>query len=87
MRRAIEASFQQGVLEVDIPKPQESKPRRVEIKAPARGGLSGRRAPRAQAERPLRSSPGRACGRASCAWLRRCITTPLTIANATATSP
>ena len=33
---AIEASFEQGVLEVHIPKPQESKPRRVEIKAPAK---------------------------------------------------
>jgi HSP20 family protein len=34
---AIEASFDHGVLEVRIPKPEERKPRRIEIKAHANG--------------------------------------------------
>jgi HSP20 family protein len=35
---AISARFERGVLEVRIPKPEERKPRRVEIKAGANGG-------------------------------------------------
>jgi HSP20 family protein len=35
---AVEASFDKGVLEVRIPKPEERKPRRVQIKA---GGANG----------------------------------------------
>jgi HSP20 family protein len=35
---AVEASFDKGVLEVTIPKPEERKPRRVQIKA---GGATG----------------------------------------------
>jgi HSP20 family protein len=38
---AISASFDRGVLEVRIPKPEEHKPRRVEIKAGSTGGNSG----------------------------------------------
>ena len=34
---AIEANFTSGVLEVRIPKPEERKPRRIEIKASANG--------------------------------------------------
>ena len=34
---AIEANFTSGVLEVRIPKPEERKPRRIEIKAQANG--------------------------------------------------
>jgi len=34
---AIEAKFDHGVLEVLIPKPEERKPRRIEIKAHANG--------------------------------------------------
>src|SRR3954447_1991428 len=35
---AIEANFSQGVLEVRIPKPEERKPRRIEIKASQTNG-------------------------------------------------
>jgi HSP20 family protein len=38
---AISASFDRGVLEVRIPKPEEHKPRRVEIKAGSAGGNGG----------------------------------------------
>src|SRR3954454_4895959 len=38
---AIEANFSEGVLEVRIPKPEERKPRRIEIKA-AQGGGNGK---------------------------------------------
>ena len=38
---AISARFENGVLEVSIPKPEERKPRRVEIKAGAHDGNGG----------------------------------------------
>jgi HSP20 family protein len=38
---AVSAAFDKGVLEVRIPKPEERKPRRVEIKAGSNGAIEG----------------------------------------------
>lgn len=47
---AIEASFDKGVLEIRIPKPEERKPRRVEIKAGSQGTIEGQAGERRSAE-------------------------------------
>jgi HSP20 family protein len=46
----IEASFDNGVLEVSIPKPEQSKPRRVQVRAGRGSTIEGKAAPQAGEE-------------------------------------
>ena len=52
----IEAGYEDGVLEVRIPKPEQSKPRRVQVKAGHGGAIEGRTAGEEAGAEPVASA-------------------------------